>query len=56
MRTVNTEQSLNENQEETFCFREFPGLELVVQRKLARVCLLRLAVEEGGKTLVFKKL
>lgn len=56
MRTVNTEQSLNENHEETFGFREFPGLELVVQRKFACMCLLRLAVEEGEKTLVFDKL
>lgn len=55
MRTVNTEQSLNENHEETFRFGGFPGLELLVQRKLARVSLLLLAVEEGGKTLVFNK-
>lgn len=46
---------LNENHEETFRFGGFPGLELLVQRKLARVSLLLLAVEEGGKTLVFNK-
>lgn len=53
MGTGNTKPSIDGKHEETFCFREFPGLKLVVQQELAHVCLLSLVLEEGGKVLGF---